>query len=83
MMRYLVVIEKAGKNYSAYVPDLPGCVSTGKTPAATRAAIRAAIDFHIEGMRADGLPIPKPSARSAEVAVSAPAPTRKGGRKAA
>ena len=82
-MRYLVVIEKAGKNYSAYVPDLPGCVAAAKTPAATRAAIRAAIDFHIAGMKADGLSIPKPSATSAEIAITNAQPTRKRVRKAA
>jgi predicted RNase H-like HicB family nuclease len=60
-MRYAVVIEKAGGNYSAYVPDLPGCVATGETIAAVEAAIRGAVRFHIEGLRADGLPIPAPT----------------------
>jgi len=53
-----VVIEKAGANYSAYVPDLPGCVATGATVAETEAEIRNAIRFHIEGLREDGLPVP-------------------------
>jgi predicted RNase H-like HicB family nuclease len=57
-MRYAVVIEKAGANYSAYVPDLPGCVATGATVAETEAEIRNAIRFHIEGLREDGLPVP-------------------------
>ena len=61
-MRYAVVIEKAEGNYSSYVPDLPGCVATGSTPEATGQNIRAAIRFHLEGMRADGLPIPQSSA---------------------
>ena len=61
-MRYAVVIEKAGNNYSAYVPDLPGCVATGTTVAAAEREIRTAIRFHIEGLRADGLPVPPPSA---------------------
>lgn len=61
-MRYAVVIERAGGNYSAYVPDLPGCVATGDTIAAAEAEIRDAMRFHIEGLRADGLPIPEPSA---------------------
>ena len=60
-MRYAVVIEKGERNYSAYVPDLPGCVSVGDTLEEARAEIREAIEFHLEGMREDGLPIPKPS----------------------
>jgi predicted RNase H-like HicB family nuclease len=59
-MRYAVVIEKAGKNYSAYVPDLPGCVATGDTVDEVEREIRDAIRFHIDGMKEDGLPIPKP-----------------------
>ena len=61
-MRYAVVIERAEGNYSAYVPDLPGCVATGSTIAAAEAEIREAIRFHIEGLRTDGLPVPEPSA---------------------
>ena len=60
-MRYAVVIEKAPNNYSAYVPDLPGCIATGATVAETEAQIREAIEFHLEGMREDGVPIPSPS----------------------
>jgi predicted RNase H-like HicB family nuclease len=60
-MRYVVVIEKAEGNYSAFVPDLPGCVATGATVAAVEDEIRAAIRFHIDGLRADGLPAPVPS----------------------
>ncbi len=58
-MRYAVVIENAGKNYSAYVPDLPGCVATGETIPEIEAEIREAIRFHIEGLREDGLPVPQ------------------------
>jgi len=61
-MRYAVVIEKAGKNYSAYVPDLPGCVATGATLEEVESEIKEAIRFHLDGMRQDGAPIPKPSA---------------------
>jgi predicted RNase H-like HicB family nuclease len=61
MKRYAVVIEKADANYSAYVPDLPGCVATGPTVAAIEAEIRDAIRFHIEGLRADGLEVPEPT----------------------
>jgi predicted RNase H-like HicB family nuclease len=57
-MRYAVVIEKANGSYSAYVPDLPGCVATGETVEAVEREIRAAIRFHIEGLRADGLEVP-------------------------
>jgi predicted RNase H-like HicB family nuclease len=60
-MRYAVVIEKAEGNYSAYVPDLPGCVATGETVVAVETEIREAIRFHIDGLRADGLDIPAPS----------------------
>ncbi len=62
MMRYGIVIEKAQDNYSAYVPDLPGCVATGGTVAEVENQIREAIRFHIEGLSEDGLPIPPPSA---------------------
>jgi predicted RNase H-like HicB family nuclease len=60
-MRYAVVIEKADGNYSAYVPDLPGCVATGATVPEVEAEIRAAIRFHIDGLKADGAPVPAPS----------------------
>ena len=60
-MRYAVVIEKAKSNYSAYVPDLPDCVATGATIEAVEQEIRAAIRFHIEGLKEDGLQIPAPS----------------------
>ena len=61
-MRYAIVIEKAPANFSAYVPDLPGCIATGPTVAATEQNIREAIRFHIEGLEEDGLPVPAPSA---------------------
>ena len=57
-MRYAIVIEKADGNYSADVPDLPGCVATGATVEATEKVIREAIEFHLEGLRQDGLPVP-------------------------
>src|ERR1700722_17834434 len=60
-MRYAVVIEKGERNHSASVPDLPGCVSVGDTPEQVKSEIREAIEFHLEGMREDGLPIPRPS----------------------
>jgi predicted RNase H-like HicB family nuclease len=60
-MRYAVVIEKASGNYSAYVPDLPGCVATGETVADVEREVRDAIRFHIDGLKADGLPVPEPT----------------------
>lgn len=57
-MRYAIVIEKAGENYSAYVPDLPGCVASAATVSEIESEIRDAIRFHIDGMRADGVAIP-------------------------
>jgi predicted RNase H-like HicB family nuclease len=60
-MRYAVVIEKADGNYSAYVPDLPGCVATGDTVPAVESEIRDAIRFHIDGLKADGIEIPQPT----------------------
>jgi predicted RNase H-like HicB family nuclease len=60
-MRYAIVIEKGPKNYSAYVPDLPGCISTGSTVSEAEERIREAISFHIEGIKEDGLPIPEPT----------------------
>lgn len=70
-MRYAIVIENAGGNYSAYVPDLPGCIATGGTVEETEQAIREAIEFHLEGMREDGNPIPPPSSRVEYVEVAA------------
>jgi predicted RNase H-like HicB family nuclease len=58
-MRYAVVIEKADGNYSAYVPDLPGCVATGATVQEVEREICAAIRFHVEGLKEDGLPVPQ------------------------
>ena len=60
-MRYAIIIEKAEGNLSAYVPDLPGCVATGSTVEEVENEIRAAIRFHIEGLKEDGLQVPAPS----------------------
>jgi len=70
-MRYAIVIEKAENNYGAYVPDLPGCIATGTTIEATEREIREAIEFHLRGLREDGLPIPEPSSRVDYVGVAA------------
>jgi predicted RNase H-like HicB family nuclease len=71
MMRYAIVIEKAENNYAAYVPDLPGCVTTGGTIEETERQIREAIEFHIRGLREEGLPIPEPSSKVNYVDVAA------------
>ncbi len=60
-MRYAVVFERSETGYAAYVPDLPGCVTTGRTLDETKELIRDAIAFHLEGMREEGLPIPEPT----------------------
>ena len=60
-MRYAIVIEKTDRNYSAYVPDLPGCVATGDSRAVVEAEIRDALRFHIDGLKEDGLPVPGPT----------------------
>jgi predicted RNase H-like HicB family nuclease len=70
-MRYAIVIENAGANFSAYVPDLPGCVATGNSLEETQREIREAIEFHLEGMREDGLPIPLPASSVDYVDVAA------------
>ena len=62
-MRYAIVIEKAEGNFSAYVPDLPGCVATGETEEEAEVRIREAIDFHLQGLREDGEVIPLPSSK--------------------
>lgn len=60
-MRYVIVIEKAGSNYSAYVPDLPGCIATGTTIPEVESEIRDAIRFHLEGLKEDGSTPPPPT----------------------
>jgi len=68
-MRYAVVIERGERNYSAYVPDLPGCVSVGETMDEVKSEIREAIEFHLAGLREDSLPIPNPSSTADYVEV--------------
>ena len=70
-MRYAVVIEKAEGNYSAYVPDLPGCIATGGTIVEIESEIREAISFHLEGMREDGMAVPVPSSKVEYIDVAA------------
>jgi predicted RNase H-like HicB family nuclease len=61
MQKYLVIFEKANGNYSAYSPDLPGCIATGATRKEVEKNIKEAISFHIEGLVKDGLPLPEPA----------------------
>lgn len=63
-MKYLVIIEKANNNYSAYLPDVPGCVATGKTREETRKNIVKALEFHFKGLIEDGLPLPEPKSEA-------------------
>jgi predicted RNase H-like HicB family nuclease len=70
-MRYAIVIEKAVGNYSAYVPDLPGCVATGVTVEEVETQIREAIVFHLDGLREDGLPVPAAASRVEYIDVAA------------
>lgn len=60
-MQYAMIIEKSDTNYSAYFPDLPGCIATGDTLDETKQRMREALELHLRGMREDGLPIPEPS----------------------
>ena len=70
-MRYAIVIEKAEGNYSAYVPDLPGCVTTGSSVSEVEEQIREAIEFHLDGLREDGATIPQPSSQVEYIEVAA------------
>jgi len=69
MHKYLVIFEKANNNYSAYSPDIPGCIATGKTRKEAEKNIREAINFHIEGLTEDGLPLPEPAASTEYIEV--------------
>jgi predicted RNase H-like HicB family nuclease len=70
-MRFAIVIEQAQNNFSAYVPDLPGCIATGSSLAEVEQNVRAAIVFHLEGLKADGHEIPTPKSRVEYVSVAA------------
>lgn len=60
-MQYAMIVEKGERNYSAFFPDLPGCVATGQTLEELKQAMREALELHLRGVREDGLPIPEPS----------------------
>jgi predicted RNase H-like HicB family nuclease len=69
MHKFLIVIERASNNYSAYSPDLPGCVATGETKEAVEENMQGAIRMHLEGLREDDLPIPQPAASAEYIVV--------------
>ena len=71
MHRYLVIIEKSATGFSTYSPDLPGCVATAQTRQEVEALMQSAIEFHIEGLKEDGLPIPQPVTESTYMSVHA------------
>ena len=70
-MKYLIIVESTSTGYSAYSPDLPGCVATGETRLAVETSMKEAIEFHIDGLRAEGMPVPTPETYSAYVELSA------------
>jgi len=72
-MKYTVIIEKTRTGYSAYLPDVPGCIATGRTEQAVRKNIAEALEFHFEGLRLAGQPIPRPKTQSAVITASMPA----------
>jgi len=71
MKEYVVVFEWTGRNYSAYVPDLPGCITTGKTLEETERNIKEAIALYIDALRQDGTPVPEPTTKAKPVSVAA------------
>ena len=71
MKEYLVIFEWTGKNWSAYSPDVPGCVATGKTREQVEQNIKEALEFHIEGLHLHGDPIPEPRAQAGHVTIAA------------
>lgn len=80
MYRFLVVIEKAGGNYSAYTPDLPGCVATGHTRSEVKRNIHEAIQMHVRGLREDNLPVPESQSFAEYIVVGRPARARRAAR---
>jgi predicted RNase H-like HicB family nuclease len=70
-MKYLIIIEQTPTGYSAYSPDVPGCVATGRTRDQVEREMRDAIAFHLEGLKAEGMDVPKPSTSSAYIEIPA------------
>ena len=72
-MKYTIVIERIATGYSAYSPDVPGCVATGRTETSVRRHMAEALDFHLEGLQLEGLPLPRQTVRVEQIAVRMPA----------
>ena len=70
MIRYLVLMERTDRNYGAYAPDLPGCVATGRTPEEALQRMVGAMEMHVRGMEADGVPLPEPATTASYVSVA-------------
>ncbi|MGO9210902.1 MAG: type II toxin-antitoxin system HicB family antitoxin [Terriglobales bacterium] len=70
-MKYTAIYEKSATGYGAYIPDLPGCVATGKTKAQVKKLIREAIELHIESLKQHGEPVPEPTSMADSITVSA------------
>ena len=70
-MRYLVIVEKGSKSFGAYVPDLPSCIAAGDTREEVLELIHEAIEFHIEGLKEDGLPVPPPASQGELIEIAA------------
>ncbi|MGH2794447.1 MAG: type II toxin-antitoxin system HicB family antitoxin [Actinomycetota bacterium] len=70
-MRYTVILERGEAGWSAYVPDLPGCVAAGRERDETLALIREAIEFHVDGLKREGAPVPEPASESEVVEIGA------------
>ena len=71
MKEYIVVYERTANNWSAYSPDVPGCMATGKTREEAERNFKEALEFHLEGLKAEGLPIPEPTSEAGRVSVAA------------
>ena len=69
MFEYTIIVEKANKNYSAYCPDLPGCIATGSISEETIKKMKDAIKFHLEGLKKENLPIPESSTRAVSIEI--------------
>ena len=70
MFEYIIIVEKAGKNFSAYCPDLPGCIATGATSEETIKNMKEAIKFHLEGLKEENLPLPESSTKAVSVEIA-------------
>ena len=70
MLKYTIMLEKAGSNYSAYCPDLPGCIATGSTAEEVTQRMKEAIDFHIEGLKRESIAIPAPSTKAVSIDIA-------------